>query len=115
MNHRAVGLPLALVASAALLAGCFTSTADFQNDAESFIENDQGLSTELGGIDFVSATCEEPPNRDPDTTFECTGTTSTDEVWGFEIVILDRNEYTVSISCFGDVSDDCGSALATEP
>ena len=48
-------------------------------------------------------------------TFACAGTTANDEVWGFEVVILDSNEYAVSINCFGDVSNDCGAALVSEP
>ena len=115
MQRRAVGLPISILAADAVLSSCFTSTADFQNDAEDFIENDEGVAEEVGGVDVVSAICEEPPNRDPDTTFACAGTTANDEVWGFEVVILDSNEYAVSINCFGDVSNDCGAALVSEP
>ncbi|MEM9515500.1 MAG: hypothetical protein AAGA42_11650 [Actinomycetota bacterium] len=101
---RPVGLSIAAVTAGALLAGCFTSTADFQRDAEDFIENNEELSTALGEpgppLDFVSATCDEPANRDPGTTFECEGTDENDDVWGFEIVILDGNEYEVNVSEF---------------
>ncbi len=98
----------------ALLAGCFTSTADFQRDAEDFIENNEELSTALD-LDFVTATCEEPPNRDPDTTFQCAGAASNGEVWGFEIVILDGDEYEVNVSCFGNTEEGCGEGLPLEP
>ena len=96
---------IALALVTAGLTGCFTTTADFANDAEAFIEDNEDLRDTLraeGRLDpnasFVTATCAEPPNQEVNTTFPCTATDSTGAVWEFEIVITDDNEYEVNLS-----------------
>jgi hypothetical protein len=91
--------------AAAGLSGCFTTTADFANDAETFIEENTELRDTLreqGQLDpaasFDTATCADPPNQDEGTTFACTATDSTGAVWEFEIVITGSNEYEVNLS-----------------
>jgi hypothetical protein len=94
---------LALAASG--LAGCFTTTADFADDAEQFIVENEGLRSALrdGGqlaptASFTTATCTDPEDQDVGTTFPCTATDSGGAVWEFEIVITDDNGYEVSLS-----------------
>lgn len=94
---------LALVAVG--LTGCFTTAANFSDDAETFIEQDERLRStlrangQLGVADsLVDATCAEPPNRDEGTRFTCTATDSTGAVWEFEIEITGSNEYEVNLS-----------------
>jgi len=97
---------IALLALAATgLSGCFTTSADFSNDAEEFIVENEGLRDALrdGGrlapdATFDTATCTDPENQDVGTTFPCTATDSTGAVWEFEIVITDDNEYEVNLS-----------------
>lgn len=94
-------LTVALVALGVGLSGCFTTAADFQQDAETFIVEDDELETELfhdTGVTFVSASCAEPENQDVDTTFPCTGTDSEGRVWEFEILITSRSGYEVNVS-----------------
>jgi hypothetical protein len=86
------------------LSGCFTSTADFQNDAEKFILEDEGLA-EAVETTFATAECEEPVDQSPDTTFTCIAVDSEGEEWEFEIVILDSDEYEVNVSRFPTSSD----------
>lgn len=93
MPSRALG---AIALSSLVLAGCFTSTADFQNDAEDFIRDDEQLAEALGTM-FVTVECEEPPNRDPNTTFLCTAEDDDERTWVFQIIILDSNEYEVNV------------------
>ncbi|MGE5209722.1 MAG: hypothetical protein ACM3MM_00570 [Acidobacteriota bacterium] len=84
-----------------LLSACFTTTADFRSDAETFIVENEELRTALfpdSDTAFVSATCTEPPDRDEGTTFPCTATDSNDDTWEFEIVITGSNEYEVNLS-----------------
>jgi hypothetical protein len=90
----------AFVALAAGVAGCFTTAADFRNDAEDFIEQNEELRDALldAPATFVSATCAEPANQDEGTTFACTGTDSNGEVWEFEVEIIGSNEYEVNLS-----------------
>jgi len=93
--------PVALLALGAALSGCFTSAADFQHDAETFIVENDELERALfadSGISFASATCAEPENQDVDTTFACTGTDTEGRVWEFEITITSKTEYEVNVS-----------------
>jgi hypothetical protein len=92
---------LALIALTIGLSGCFTTAADFQNDAETFIlEDDELRETLLAEADarFVTATCDEPANQDEGTTFACTATDSGGETWEFEIEITSSSEYEVNLS-----------------
>jgi len=90
-----------VVAASVLMSGCFTSTADFQNDAEDFILENEGLATAVETT-FVSADCEEPIDQNAGTTFTCSATDSDDNTWEFEIKILESNEYEVNVSRFPD-------------
>jgi len=98
-----------LVSSVALaagltLSGCFTSTADFQNDAEQFILEDEGLAEALETT-FTTADCEEPVDQNAGTTFTCEAVDSTGETWEFEITIQESNEYEVNVSRFPKPAD----------
>jgi len=83
------------------LSGCFTTTADFQTDAENFIvENDELRDAAFADAEstFVEATCSEPSNQDEGTRFPCTATDSSGGVWEFEIVITGSSEYEVNVA-----------------
>lgn len=101
---RTRGTLLATVAMVALpigLSACFTTAADFQDDAETFIvENDELRDALLSGADarFVDATCDEPANQDEGTTFACSATDSNGATWEFEIEITSSSEYEVNLS-----------------
>ena len=90
-----------LVAACSLfvLAGCFTTTADFKNDAEDFILENDELVDGLGTT-FASATCQEPDNQDTGTTFPCSAIDVEGRTWEFEIEITGSNEYAVNVSRF---------------
>lgn len=91
-----VGL-LVLSGSTVALAACFTTSADYQRDAEEFILNDENL-TEALGIGFTSVTCEDPQSQEPGTTFICTAVDDADGDWEFEIEIQDSDGYDVNVS-----------------
>ena len=89
----------------AMLSGCFRTTADFGNDAEKFIVENQGLRDTLraqGRLDvaasFTSATCDEPHNQDEGTTFASTAIDSSGATWEFEGVVTGSNSYDVNLS-----------------
>jgi hypothetical protein len=93
--------PVTLIALTIGLSACFTTAADFQNDAETFIlENAELREALLAEADarFVTATCDEPADQDEGTTFACTATDSGGETWEFEIEITSSNEYEVNLS-----------------
>jgi hypothetical protein len=99
--NRSLVSATALVALTAGIAGCFTTTADFRNDAEEFIEQNDELRAALfpdTDDSITSATCSEPPNQDEGTTFPCTATDTTGATWEFEIVITGSNEYEVNVA-----------------
>lgn len=93
-----------VVAAGLALSGCFTSTADFQQDAEKFILEDEGLA-EAVETTFATADCDKPVDQNEGTTFSCEATDETGGDWEFEIVILESNEYEVNVSRFPATSD----------
>ena len=104
-SRRPFVTPLLAAASLAVLAsglaGCFTTAADFRNDAETFIEENDGLRDALfpdSDATFTSATCVEPENQDEGTTFPCTAIDSAGDTWEFEIVITGSSEYEVNVT-----------------
>jgi len=91
----------AALAAAWALTGCFTTAADFGNDAESFILTNDDLRDALFAdtdVTFETATCVEPDSQDEGTTFPCTGIDSTGATWEFEVVITGSSEYEVNLS-----------------
>lgn len=99
--------PAVLTAGAVALTGCFTTSADYQRDAEEFIVDDEDLRLELFAVDgtttaetptFTSANCEDPESQDVGTTFLCTAKDSDDGDWVFEIEIQESNAYGITVS-----------------
>ena len=98
--------PGLIVTAAALgsiaLAGCFTTSADYQHDAENFILTDQGLADALGTdetpLTFDSATCEKPDSQDPGTTFTCTAIDDNGADWQFSVEIKGESRYEVNVA-----------------
>jgi hypothetical protein len=96
-------MPIAAVLAVGVvgLTGCFTTAADFQSDAENFIEQNDELRAALfpdSDDRFTTAACAEPANRDEGTTFACTATDTTGATWEFEIVITGSSEYEVNVA-----------------
>ena len=83
------------------LSGCFTSTADFQNDAEKFILEDEGVRNGVfpdDDIGFTSVACVKPENQNVGTKFMCDATAEDGQTWEFEVEILDSDEMSISVS-----------------
>jgi hypothetical protein len=79
------------------LSGCFTTTADYRQKAETFIVEDEGVAEELG-VTLVSATCEEPADQEVGTTFACTAVDDSGGSWGFDVEIAASNRIALSVS-----------------
>lgn len=90
---------LVALAAVVVLSGCFTTTADFQSDAEEFIRTNAGIREALGTT-MVEATCEEPPSRDVGTTFPCSAVDEEDRDWEFVVEITGESSYEVDIDRF---------------
>jgi hypothetical protein len=86
-------LAVPLVASTALLVGCFTTSADYQHDAEKFIDT---AVADRVQVDFVSVACEQPRTQDVGEHFPCTAVDSDGGDWEFDVEISGKNEFTVN-------------------
>jgi hypothetical protein len=88
---------IAAVVGAVALVGCFTTAADFRDEAESFIVEDPSIAEGLG-VAIASATCDEPVNQDVGTTFACTATDEAGDTWGFDVEIEESDRIGVSVT-----------------
>ena len=77
------------------LTGCFTTTADFKQDAENYISSE--VSTAVGAT-FQAVTCEEPASQAVGTRFTCSAIDDNGGVWEFDNLIDAENEFTVNVS-----------------
>lgn len=77
-----------------LLTGCFTTSADFKNDAEDYIDSTVAEALE---VDFTEVTCEDPGSQEVGTQFRCTATDTDGGQWEFLNTIDAENEYTVDL------------------
>lgn len=85
------------LAGALALSGCFTTAADYREEAEKFIVTNQEIVAGLE-VTIVSATCDEPANQDVGTTFSCTAVDERGDTWGFDVTIGTSNQIKVSVS-----------------
>ncbi len=97
MAPRALALIAVPATCAVALSGCFTTAADFREEAEQFIVEDPGVADGLG-VAVSSATCDEPPNQDVGTVFSCRAIDANGEEWGFEVTIADSNSIELTVS-----------------
>lgn len=96
MSPRTVVACLGLGAVMVAAAGCFTSTADFREEAETFIVDEVSIPDEPD-VSFPSATCEEPARQDPGTVFGCTAIDNDGATWTFDVTIEEDNRILVSV------------------
>jgi len=78
-----------------MLTGCFTTSADYQRDAEKYIDSDVA---DVVGAEFVSVACEEPRTQDVGEHFLCTAVDRDGGEWEFDVEITAKNEFTVNES-----------------
>jgi hypothetical protein len=83
-------------AAAVLLAACSPDAADFQSEAEKFIES-RDFSEDAGLLRYSDAECDEPESTDEDTTYTCTATAEDDSTWSFEVLITGKSDLQVLV------------------
>ncbi len=92
----------AVAGASILLSACFTTSTDYQHDAENFILTDDDLATSLGSAEaplvFASATCEKPVDQNTGTTFPCSAIDETGAVWEFSAEIAAGGTYRVTVA-----------------
>jgi hypothetical protein len=97
MLARVVGWFVLSTLGALGLSGCFTTTADFREEAETFILEDESVSDGLG-VALVTATCDEPADQEVGTVFDCTAIDENGDEWGFEVEIAESDDIELSVS-----------------
>jgi hypothetical protein len=95
MNPRPIFRLVGVVCSAVCLASCFTTTADFKSDAETFIAEQVPPAVETT---FTSVNCDAPIDQNIGTRFACQAIDADGGVWEFDNVIDAEGEFTVNIS-----------------
>jgi hypothetical protein len=94
-SPRRASALLGLFVASIMLAGCFTSTADFKSDAEVFIADK--VAAELDVV-FESVNCDPPLDQNVGTRFACTAISDVGGVYEFDNVIDEPGKFTVNIS-----------------
>jgi hypothetical protein len=89
MNKRAVAL-LALIAVA---AACDAGAADFSEHASKHIMSP--AVTDVAGIEFSDASCEDPASTDVGTVFTCTASGPNGESYSFDVEISAEDQILV--------------------
>lgn len=80
--------------SIVVLAACSTSTSDFQDEAQKFIESDD-VAEQLE-LAFSEAACEEPADTSSGTSFTCTANGADGVAYTFEVTISGDAEFTLN-------------------
>lgn len=82
------------------LSACFTTAADFGNDAESYILDNEALRAAVleSSVTFTAATCAEPKNQNVGTTFTCTATDSNGSTHEFRVEITGSTAYEITLA-----------------
>jgi hypothetical protein len=90
---------LAALVGCLCLTSCFTTAADFQKEAESFIAEDDGIADALE-VAIASATCDEPPDREIGRTFRCQALDTDGGSHSFVVEITGDTSFEVTIDPF---------------
>ena len=85
-----------LIAAGVAAGGCFTTTADYRAEAETFIVEDVSIPDE--DVTFADATCDEPSSQEPGVDFACAATDQTGAIWSFEVTIEEDNRFVVTVT-----------------
>ena len=86
----------AAAAAVLLLVACSPDAADFQEEAEKYIES-RDFSEGAGLLRYSEADCEEPESTAEDTRYTCTATAEDGSVWQFDVEITGKSDLRVII------------------
>jgi hypothetical protein len=77
------------------IAACSPDEGDFKEDAEGFIDEDEGQVESQLGVALADATCDEPESSDVGATFNCTAVGDDGTTYQFTVEITGDNSYEV--------------------
>jgi hypothetical protein len=87
----------AIVVASALMSGCFTTSADFKEKAETFILENDDVAANVG-VALTSATCNEPVDQNVGTMFTCTAIDADGGEQRFDVEIVESNRIRVTVA-----------------
>jgi hypothetical protein len=93
-RRGALLLPLAAVSVAA--CGGPPGTKDFADKAVSFIDGEMAKASQLNGLTFTGAVCDEPKSTKPGTEYSCTAMGSDGQQRTLTVKIVNRNSLQVT-------------------
>ncbi len=93
---RRYAIPIAAGLAILGAAACSPDESDFKDDAQGFIEDDDGEVESQVGLALSDASCEDPPSTEEGTTFACTAVGDNGTTYDFTVEITGDNEYRVS-------------------
>jgi hypothetical protein len=109
---RRYAIPLAGLAVLGA-AACSPDKGDFKNDAQGFIEDDDGEVEKQIGVALSDATCDDPASTDVGTTFACTAVGDDGTTYDFTVEITGDNSYQVGGGTASSGSAPPGTGGAT--
>jgi hypothetical protein len=77
------------------VAACSPDAGDFKDDAEGFIEDDDGEVESQLGLALSDAACDDPSSSDVGSTFACTAVAEDGTTYNFTVEITGDNSYEV--------------------
>jgi hypothetical protein len=113
-RRRALLIPLAAGLTAAACGGA-PSTGDFADKAASFIEGDMARNTQLNGLTFTSAVCQEPASTATGTEYTCTAMGSDGVQRTLTAQIMGRNTLQITKLDPGPPPARTGTGSTTPP
>ena len=93
-----------------VLAACTADAGDFQSDAEKYLDDNEDVSEQMGGIDFSDTECERPAAADPGATFTCVAQGDDGNVWRFTAEIVSDDEYQITDADTVPARDEGGAS-----
>ncbi len=94
--HRLLKVSAGAAAALLTVAACSPDAADFKDEAEGFIEDDEEDVAQQSGLTFDEANCEEPASKDVGSTFTCTAVGSDGGTYTFTAEITGEREFQLT-------------------
>jgi hypothetical protein len=112
---RRYAIPIAAGLAVLGVAACSPDKGDFKNDAEGFIEDDDGEVETQVGVALSDATCDDPASTDVGTQFACTAVGDDGTTYDFTVEITGDNSYQVGGGTPATGSAPTGTGATTVP
>ncbi|MFV0308053.1 MAG: hypothetical protein ACK5OX_09965 [Desertimonas sp.] len=89
--------PLAVGLAVVGITACSVGPEDFADEAEDFIQDEDGDLASAAGMTFTDAACDEPADTDVNTEFACTAVGSDGVTYEFAAIIDGDRSFKVGV------------------